>query len=194
MIVTNRYYQDNAKEFFDSTVNADVSQLYVHFLKYIPAGGKILDLGCGSGRDTKAFLTMGYDVDAIDGSRELCKLASEYTGIEVRCLDFAELDASVQYDGIWACASLLHISYSTLNDILTRVYKALNPNGVLYMSFKKGDSDEYRNGRFFTDMNDRRFFDLHVDRIGFDVAEKWESVDAIPERNNDWFNVVLTRK
>ena len=107
---------------------------------------RILDLGCGSGRDTKYFLEHGYRVDAIDGSAELCALASEYTGIPVKCQLFQELDASEVYDGIWACSSLLHLSYGELDEVLYRIEKALKPQGILYMSFKHGVFEGERNG------------------------------------------------
>ena len=108
---TIQYYDQNAADFVENTRNVDFHVMQDEFIEGLPAGAKILDLGCGSGRDTKYFLEHGYRVDAIDGSAELCTLASEYTGIPVKCQLFQELDASEVYDGIWACSSLLHLSY-----------------------------------------------------------------------------------
>lgn len=78
------YYNSKAKDFVSATVDVVFTEIQDIFLEYIPAGGKILDFGCGSGRDTKYFLSKGFGVDAIDGSEELCKIASEYTGIQGR--------------------------------------------------------------------------------------------------------------
>ncbi len=85
------YYNQNAKYYFDKTVNVDMSKQYKLFLKYVKDNGKILDFGCGSGRDSLIFKNLGYQVFPIDGSIELCKLASEYTNLDVKCMDFSEL-------------------------------------------------------------------------------------------------------
>ena len=103
------YYNKNAKEYSSSTIGVDFSSTQERFLDYLPQHAKILDFGCGAGRDTKAFLEKGFDVDAVDGSEELCKIASLYTGIAVRQMFFQQLDAVAKYDGIWACASILHL-------------------------------------------------------------------------------------
>ena len=136
---TMEYYQQFPDEFFDSTILADVSELYGHFLKYIPEHGKVLDFGCGSGRDTKEFLDMGYSVEAIDGSSEMCIRASEYTGIDVKCMDFFDLNEESKYDGIWACASLLHVGRDRLPEIFEVLRKSIAQGGILYASFKYGD-------------------------------------------------------
>ena len=134
MNITERYYIDNSKDFFDSTVAADVTQLYERFLLHLPANAYILDLGCGSGRDTKAFIERGYRVDAIDGSEELCRLASEYTGIKVICQDFSSIDCDEKYDAIWACASLLHIPSEELPELFGKLRSVLKPQGIFYIS------------------------------------------------------------
>lgn len=107
---TLEYYNFNVKSFNANTFSADFSQIQQEFLKILTPGSYILDFGCGSGRDTKYFLEQGYKVDAIDGSSELCKLASAHTGIKVRQMLFQELHAKEKYDGIWACASILHVA------------------------------------------------------------------------------------
>lgn len=193
MNITKKYYQDNSKEFFNSTICADVSSLYDHFLKYVPMKGCILDLGCGSGRDTKAFMSLGFCLDAIDGSEELCKLASEYTGITVQCMDFSELSVIEKYDAVWACASLLHVESKALGEILAKVWYSLRDGGVLYMSFKYGDFEGERNGRFFNDMNKEKFGKLFGTMKGWIIVEDWISEDVRHEKNNQWYNVVLRK-
>ena len=69
------YYNKNAESFIQGTVLADMKDMQNNFLKEL-SGNKILDFGCGSGRDTKCFIELGYDVEAIDGSLELCKSAN----------------------------------------------------------------------------------------------------------------------
>ena len=94
------YYDSYADEFFESTVSVEFTTLQEHFLAKLRKGSNILDFGCGSGRDTKYFLERGYNVEAVDGSAELCKLAREYTGIKVKNMFFQELSEVDKYDGI----------------------------------------------------------------------------------------------
>lgn len=191
---TKEYYQNNAQAFFDDTVNADISEQYDRFLKYIPNGGKILDFGCGSGRDTKAFLQKGYCVDAIDGSSELCKLASDYCGIQVKCMDFYDLSDIEKYNGIWACASLLHIPKSEMPIILSKMKNALVNNGVIYASFKLGDFEGNRNGRFFSDINPAIFDKLISDVTRLVKIDEWFTEDVRPENKTTWYNIMLSKE
>ena len=119
--LSNNYYDLNGGDFFDSTVNVDMSTHYKEFLAYIPKHSQILDAGCGSGRDTLAFRSLGYDVTSIDGSYKMCKLASEYTSHEVLHMQFQEIEFNHIFDGIWASASLLHISSSEIDVVLGKL-------------------------------------------------------------------------
>ena len=146
---TLNYYNENAKKYFDTTVNADMSKSYEFFLKYVKSG-RILDLGCGSGRDSLYFKNLGFDVTAVDGSVELCKLASEYTGLDVRCMRFEDLREIGYYDGIWASASLLHVDRRFLLDVLKKTRDALKQSGYMYAALKNGEGEEVTpEGRYF---------------------------------------------
>ena len=136
---TIQYYDQNAADFVEYTCNVVFHVMQDEFIEGLPAGAKILDLGCGSGRDTKYFLEHGYRVDAIDGSAELCALASEYTGIQVKCQLFQELDASEVYDGIWACSSILHLEKTELRSVLKKMADALRHVGCFFFFFKYGE-------------------------------------------------------
>ena len=193
MTETLNYYNSNADQFFASTIEADISTLRNRFTKYLKQGDFILDLGCGSGRDTQAFLDQGFRVDAIDGSEELCKKASEYTGIQVKHQYFQDINEEDKYDGVWACASLLHVAYDELTDVFTRIHKTLKENGIFYMSFKFGECDVIREGRHFTDMNDSRFDALNVQTLGFEEIDRWQTIDVRPDRDIEWFNVILKK-
>lgn len=157
---TIQYYDQNAAYFVENTRDVDFHVIQDEFLEKLPAEAQILDLGCGSGRDTKYFLEHGYQVNAIDGSSELCALATEYTGIPVKCQMFQEWDEQEVYDGIWACSSLLHLSYGELDEVLYRIEKALKPQGILYMSFKYGVFEGERNGRYFLDFTEEKLEQL----------------------------------
>lgn len=193
---TIKYYDDNAIEFFMNTKDANMENLYKLFLKYIPEGGKILDLGCGSGRDTKYFLGKGYDVVAVDGSIEMVKLSSEYTGKKTLHMTFQEIDFEEEFDGIWACASLLHVRRDEISSILYKIYRALKPNGVLYSSFKYGDKEEYRDdGRFFNYYDEKSFSEL-IKKLGyFDILEILITNDVRKGKENEkWLNVIVKKK
>lgn len=148
------YYNQNSEEYFSSTKDFDMSSLYNLFLPLVPKGGKILDAGCGSGRDTKYFLEQKYDVTAIDGSKELAALASAYTGHTVRTLRFQDITYDHQFDGIWASASLLHVPKPDIQDVLKKLYKALKKDGILYASFRHGEQEYLEENRYFNDQTE----------------------------------------
>ncbi len=190
---TLEYYETNTVEFYESTVIADLTILHDKFLEQVPVGGRILDFGCGSGRDTKVFLDRGYQVDAIDGSAELSKLASQYTGIQVRCMDFFDLDAINTYNGIWACASLLHVEKQRIPDIISKLRDALVTGGVLYMSFKYGDFNEFRDERHFTDLNEELAEELLSKINGIETVDIWQSYDVRRGKDVHWLNVMVRK-
>lgn len=189
------YYNKNAQEFCQSTVNADMSVCYQMFEKYLRRGEKILDLGCGSGRDSKYFLSQGYEVVSVDGSEEICKCASEYLRRPVQCVRFEEMNFSQEFDGVWACASLLHVEKDKLSDVLKRVFMSLKENGILYASFKYGTEEREKDGRYFVDLNEvsvRKL--LEMDGM-FQVLDCRLTGDVRDGRGNEmWVNVVGRKK
>lgn len=192
---TINYYDINAKEFVEGTLNVDFKATQDKFINKLPAKGYILDFGCGSGRDTKYFLAKDFNVDAIDGSIELCKIASEYTKIKVRHMYFNELSIVNKYDGIWACSSILHLSLDDLVDVFKRMSKALKDEGIIYTSFKYGDFSGERNGRYFTDMTEDSFTKLIANVENLKVEEQWITADVRPQRGNEkWLNLILRKK
>lgn len=195
MFKTLSYYNQNADQFCENTISVEFSATQNRFLSHLPAAAYILDFGCGSGRDTKVFLDRGYNVEAIDGSEELCKLASQYTGVQVRHMFFQELSAVSKYDGIWACSSILHLSRDELFDVMCKMVTALKSNGIIYTSFKYGTFSGERNGRFFTDMTEKTFTDF-IRKIGdLQVEEEWITSDVRPGRNEEkWLNLILRKK
>ena len=143
---TLNYYNAHALDFVQGTVGVDFHITQERFLAQLEEGASILDFGCGSGRDTKYFLERGFAVEATDGSAGLCKLASEYTGISVKRQLFDELEAMAKYDGIWTCASILHLAWEELVAVLQKMVLAVKAGGVIYTSFKYGQFMGERNG------------------------------------------------
>ena len=143
----------------------------------------------------KYFLNQGYKVTAIDGSQELCKLASEYTGIPVKHMLFRDLNEKEAYDGIWACSSILHVPANELRDIIKKMANALRAHGIIYTSFKYGTFEGERNGRYFTDMTEETFAKLIQDMDELEIEEQWITSDVRPGRGEEkWLNLILRKE
>ena len=164
------YYDQNAQSFASTTISVNMQTNQNHFLKYLPPNAHILDFGCGSGRDTKYFLSQGYTVEATDGSEEQEK-----------------------YDGIWACSSILHLPRKELADVIRKMIAALKPNGIIYTSFKYGTFEGERNGRYFTDMTESVFTDFLQDIEGLTTEKQWLTSDVRPGREEKWLNLILRK-
>ena len=191
---TLEYYEKNADAYVKDTVSVDFTDVQNRFMQALK-GRKILDFGCGSGRDTLYFLNAGYDVDAMDGCREFCISASQLTGIPVRHMLFQELNEIDYYDGIWACSSILHVSKKDLKDVFTRMIRALHQDGIIYTSFKYGEYEGLRNGRYFTDMTEESLEKLLAEVPGLQVEELWVTSDVRPGRGEEtWLNLFLRKK
>lgn len=187
------YYNQNADSFIEGTVSVNFKEVQDKFLQML-SGKKILDFGCGSGRDTMYFLKSGFDVTATDGSEELCKYASEYTGIQVKQMLFQDLDEVDYYDGIWACSSILHLSKNELRIVMNKMSRALKAGGIIYTSFKYGNFEGERNGRFFTDFTIDEFTDFVKDVKEMAIEEYWITGDVRPGRGDErWLNLILRK-
>lgn len=187
------YYQLHAQRFFSETVDVDMSELYRPFVAHLKPGARILDAGCGSGRDAKAFSEMGYEVEAFDASAELVELARQHTGLPVKQIRFEDVTEVERYDGIWCCASLLHVPLAELPGVMTQLAKALKPGGVWYLSFKYGSGEREKDGRRFTDMDEAGLEEVLSGLSGIEVMECWQTHDQRPERDDSWINLVLSK-
>jgi len=185
------YYNKYAKEFIESTINADMSEQYHFFEKYLPDTGKILDIGFGSGRDSLYF-SKKYEVVSIDNSEAFVEQAKNILSNKVLLLDVRDMPYEEEFDGIWACASLLHLSYAELPEVLNKCYNALKPNGIMYMSFKYGDFAGERNGRYFTDLNEDRLHEV-LSYTKFELLEFKITNDVRPDRDDKWLNVNIRK-
>ncbi|MBE5974295.1 MULTISPECIES: class I SAM-dependent methyltransferase [Lacrimispora] len=189
------YYNKYAAKEFEETVNQDMSEIMREFLNYLEEGDTILDLGCGSGRDSLTLYELGYDVTPLDASSEMCKLAEIHTGLDVLQMTFEQIDFDDVFDGIWACASLLHTPKKELSGILTKIARALNEKGILYMSFKLGDFEGFRGERYFSDFTADSISQLLRENGRFEILKLWETED-IRSGHSDvrWLNVLAKKK
>lgn len=191
---TIEYYNRRAEEYYEKTVAADMEDLYQEFLQYLNKGDHILDVGCGSGRDSLYFLNHGYQVTAVDGAEEMVKLSSDLLDQEVLHLKFKEIDFKEEFDGIWACASLLHVSKEAIDSILKRLVRALLPKGVMYLSFKYGNYEVRRDGRFFNYYNQTACEELIAKVKGIEIIKMWQTGDNREDRRGEsWLNVLLKK-
>lgn len=191
---TLEYYEANSDNFINGTLNVEFSKTQDFFLSYLKAGAEILDFGCGSGRDTKYFLSRGFKVDAIDGSKKMCEYASSLCNIKVQTVDFLDFSPSKTYDGIWACSSILHLNTADLAKVIKKISKALNFDGIFYTSFKYSNFEGFRNGRFFNDMTEEKFTSLIKNFPELKIISQWISQDARPNRKNEkWLNIICKK-
>lgn len=187
------YYNQNADSFYQNSVEADMSEWRNRFLKHIPDGGRILDAGCGSGRDSKAFIKEGFSVVAFDASREMCKKAEELLGQEVWQIRFDEMSFDEEFDGVWACASLLHASEKELPAVLLKIRKALKDNGAFYASFKYGEGEAQRGERAFIDFTEESIKPF-LEEKGFKIIDSGITTDVRPGRENEkWTNIIAVK-
>ena len=192
---TLSYYNQNADAYIEGTRKADMSMQYRFFSKYLSPGGKLMDLGCGSGRDSAYFSSLGFEVTAVDGSEELCKRVKESYGIHALCIKFEDLSFVSEFDAVWACASLLHVKKADMPNVLDKVSAALKPGGVLYASFKYGSEERVHNGRFFNDYTEHDLDALLTAENQLSLLEYWITEDVRPDRSGErWLNFIAKKQ
>jgi SAM-dependent methyltransferase len=189
---TVAYYDGTPESYLQELLGVDAEPLYRPFLALIPSGGSILDLGCGPGRDTKVFLGRGYQVTAVDASSRMVEAATRLSGQQVQQLAVEELDIESAFDGVWACASLIHVPRRGLADAIRRIRRALRPGGVCYMSFKEGVGERIdATGRHFTDFTPIELEAFLTTEIGLELIKLWSSEDLRLERTQRWANALV---
>ena len=188
------FYNENAENFFSQTVRADMGLLYEKFLSKLPiTKGKILDLGCGSGRDSKHFKELGFEVVALDLSEELAKKASEYIGQKVIVQDMRDLEFENEFIGVWACASILHLPVEDIEIVFKKVFKSLKKGGIFYLSFKYGENDYIKDGREFTCFTEEKFIKCFPEYID-NIIDIFQTSDVRVGREEEkWFNIIIKK-
>ena len=189
------YYQKNAPVYYAKTIGTNMGAIYKSFFKYMVPRGKILDVGCGSGRDLKAFKTLGYEVVGLDPSEQMAHLAAHLIGEPVGIREARQIHEVQAYDGIWACASLIHIPREGLNACLRRIAIAAKDRAAFYCSFKRGErSWRDDTDRLYTGVTTQELCKL-LNANGFYVEDMWQSggEDNFSGRAN-WLNAVCTRR
>lgn len=151
------YYSKNSNEYINKTFNVDMSFIYARFEKYLKPGSKVLDLGFGSGRDSLYFQKKGYEVYSLDNEDKFIKHGKDIGLKHLIYNSLEDFNSTLKFDGIFACASLLHIPSKKLNYVFCNLLSHLSNNGIIYMSFKYGDFEGIRDGRYYTDITEKSF-------------------------------------
>lgn len=189
---TLEYYEKNAKAYSARTIDLDVREVRRRFTEGLTRGARVLDAGCGSGRDALAFSGQGFRVNAFDASEALARLASGHTGLSVRQLTYAEIPWVAEFDGVWACSSLVHLLPEDFAQALTNLTRALKPGGILYTSLKRG-LGPYRDGanRYFNSFQETDVKAL-LSKAGLTMQTCWESKSAISQESG-WLNFLAVK-
>lgn len=189
------YYNKYANRYFESTVDLDMEATVKKFIALLPEGGSILDLGCGSGRDSLYFIEQGFDVTALDGSEELCELASIHIGQDVLNMKYSEIDFKKVFDGVWACASLVHLPDEEIDGILNKITTGLKEEGILYMSFRHGDFSGFRNERYYNDYNTKKLKELIERHTELEILDIFKTSDVRSDKKEKvWINILVRKK
>lgn len=188
---TIRYYDSNAQAFIDGTSTADMKYLLDKFTTKLSTGASILDLGCGSGRDSVWFIDQGFEVTAIDASREMINHCRLLIGDRAILADLEEFETTEKYDGIWACASLLHIPRERLSAVISRYFNMLKTGGHIFMSFKNRQQDYKKDGRIFTCFTRPNLEQYLIELDLFKKIDIYETEDVRPDRPGErWVSAI----
>lgn len=194
MDTTLAYYNTHAEEYAQLTGTADMTENYVRFLKFVPRGGTIADIGCGGGRDLRYFRDHGYNAIGIDASPQLCTIAQEYSGCPVTCTDFLSWTPATQFDAFWANASLLHLPHDGILEFFRTKTQYLGNKGILYFAMKsdipEGPDDK---GRYFTPFSEALLEDILRTAEDFTILERRTNPDRLGRKDHTWETIILGR-
>lgn len=190
---TIEYYNKNAESFIQSTIGVDMSSLYSEFEKYLSPGCKILDLGCGSGRDSKYFMNKGYQITAIDPSEEMCASTEKISGIYALKMKVEDMTFVEEFDAIWACASLLHTKMSEMKMVLNKCAQSLKKSGYMYASWKYGTGERIDGYRHFSDFDEESIKKVLSAISNIKIVKVWKTSDVRNRNMTVWINVIVKR-
>ena len=184
------YYNKNARQYYDSTIDADLSSQIQKFAALLSPGARIIDVGCGSGRDTKAFCDLGFKASGIDASDELAAMAADRLGIDVTVGDMSSWIADEPYDGMWCCAVLMHLTDEERDSFLGNLRHNLKPGGVVFFSVKEGiETGEDDKGRYMRNYTEAEITDC-LRKAGCRIIQISRSTDKLGREEFGWLNVL----
>lgn len=185
-----KYYNDNSEAFIARTLHIDMEEFYATFCQHLSPGSTILDIGCGSGRDLKYFRNMGYKPIGLEPSAKLARFARQHANCEILETTIQDFEPQSQFDGVWASASLLHLSPDELTNALEKISTLMHEDSVFYCSFKYGDEEIMREGRYYNDLTLESFSMLKPDTLEIISSRTTEQVR--PDHIQKWLNLYLS--
>jgi SAM-dependent methyltransferase len=186
---TLAHYNERAHEFWEGTRGHDVSQNIDALLRHVRATSphRILDFGCGPGRDLAAFRALGHEPIGLEGSPAFAAIAREQSGCEVWEQDFLALKLPAEhFDGVFANASLFHVPCQQLPNVLKELHVTLRPDGVFFASNPRGDNQEGWNGGRYGAYHDLESWRAFVEAAGFSELEHYYRPSGLPIERQPW--------
>lgn len=194
-IATLKYYEGTCREYDRFSSSIEMSEQWKSFESMLPPGGTVLDLGCGTGRDIKHFLEAGFIVEGVEPALAMANCARSKTGARIFDLAAEQIAFVEEYDGIWACASLMHMRKSAFFYTLPKIIKSLKPGGSFYFSLKQGVG-EARNddGRLFSFYEMDEIIYLFSLISNAQIVKQWVSKDVAGRRETQWLNIIVKKQ
>ena len=187
-----KYYEINAKRYAKETFPADMSEQYKRFLPLLREYARILDVGSGSGRDACYFQKKGYQVTALEPSKNLCREIRKVFSGEIVCSDIQSYQPDQRYDGIWACASFLHLQEKEVLSFFEKINLYLNEKGIVYLSGKNGITiGKAADGRYFLEFTEQLVGKILAVNDRMKLEELWYTEDVSGRKGFRWMNIVL---
>lgn len=188
------YYNRIADSYYWTTVGIDMSKLRNAFAAYLPSEARVIDLGCGSGRDVMAFGDMGHEASGLDASKELVELAKERLEVKASVGDMVTWRASEPYDGIWCCASLIHLNEEEKKRFFGNLQYNLKPGGVIYISVKEGIETGTDEEGVYTSNCTAEELKSFLNGAGCEILETVVTEDAMGRPGVKWLNVIAKKR
>jgi SAM-dependent methyltransferase len=187
--ITLGHYNKHADSFWSGTRDHDVSQNRDALLQHLRGPGpfRILDFGCGPGRDLKVFRDLGHKAIGLDGAERFVELARDYTGCEVWHQDFLKLALPPEFfDGIFANAALFHVPSRELPRVLRELWATLKAEGVLFSSNPRGENEEGWNGQRYGCYYNLETWRNLVTAAGFAEITHYYRPPGVPHEQQPW--------
>lgn len=188
------YYNNHAEPYYRTTINADLGEARRRFAAYLADKATVIDVGCGSGRDVLEFRNMGFDAIGLDASEELVELARKRLGIPIICTDMSRWIADEPFDGIWCCASLMHLNETDCEKFFANLEYNLKSGGVIYISVKSGvETGLDDSGRYIRNFTEEDIREIANSVEGLRIVELWHTRDTLSRKGFKWLNVIFIK-
>ena len=190
---TIQYYNQNAEEYFKETINIDIENFHKKFISLLPNNAKIIDIGCGSGRDVKAFSEMGYNTIGLDIAENLSATAKQHLNIDIIYENMINWKSSEPFDGMWCCGSLLHLHDDELQSFLQNLKYNLKQDGIIFISVKEGiPTGTNKDGRYFHNYTQNEICNI-LNKAGLEIIDIEITKDLLKRYNFQWLCIFARR-